>query len=477
MSLHDLLEDLAADAPLTGAPPQELWRRGRRAARVRRLGTIAIVAAACLGLLALTGVSWQTRTAPAPSSSSGHAPAMPDRLYRPSGWLPSYDGAPGVLAAVMPVCRNTLLGSRPGLVGVSATTGRYGFLKLPHASLSASGEVLAPDGHAVAFWTSGAPTGTPHDFSRDHSSKVPSSLGCFRSKTTVNGFAVYDTTTGRTTYTRLSSPHGVAPRQLAWADDGVVYASYGHLTLRAGTRGSWAAVQGMSRPSDAVLSDLSRITNTAPAGHGRLLVDDSIIDRHGKPLHGQSTHTLIDLATGARRPFTSTFLTSADMATTPSTAVVSPDGGRSAYPVGTAGRIGIARLDGAAPTTAPATKLGQAATSRARGISWVTTIGWIDEDHVAVVVGQNGGQHPIETVQVVGVADLSVTGAKSAVRGIDRFTVFANSWLAYDLLARPTFHAQRPPSPLGLRTESGVGAGVVVIAAAAIVLWRRRARP
>src|ERR1700712_2626240 len=130
-TLHDRLTDLAQDAP-AGPPVPQLWDRGMRYRRRRRLGTCVVLLAAVLALVSLTSLSWvRARHDALPLRSPG---ALPDQLYAPSPWLPDTAGHPlGRLAAVIRADRHTWSGaSDRELVGVSATSGEYRFLDLPH---------------------------------------------------------------------------------------------------------------------------------------------------------------------------------------------------------------------------------------------------------------------------------------------------------------------------------------------------------
>lgn len=445
MSLHDLLEDLAADAPLTGLPPQELWHRGRRAARVRRLGTVAIVAAACLGLLVLTGVGWQSRTAPTPSSTRGHAPAMPDRLYsRLSGWLPTYAGAPGTLAAIMVARQNTVVGSASRLVGVSAVSGRYAFLSLPNIT-QPDLAVLSPDGRQIGYWITGKPSST-----------VFAMHPRFRSQGTaplppVVGYAVFDTTTGHSRVTRIPTKHGLFIGTLTWAGNGLLYAPYGEATGPDSAGALHVGLVGAKSITPTVRAVLAG-DGTVPVGHDRVLVPAW---RH----HPQGE--IYDVRTGG--------VTTVTLPLTMPTPAVSPDGGLIAMVAGekVPGRMTVKRVSG--PIVLRTSSL------------VVSPLAWIDDEHLAIAT-MTSEKHPEGSIRVV---DLGGTGpgpeqTHTVVRGFPRGT----GWLvrpqriAYDLLADPTVHADRPPSPWGPRKEMGFGGGVVLVAAAAgIMIWRRRARP
>ena len=75
-----------------------------------------------------------------------------------SPWTHPFDGPSGSLVTVITAPRKTLLHTTSGLVGVTASTGTYGFLELPDdAALSPGVDdqfALSPDGRRLAFWGS-----------------------------------------------------------------------------------------------------------------------------------------------------------------------------------------------------------------------------------------------------------------------------------------------------------------------------------
>ncbi|MFE6648098.1 SigE family RNA polymerase sigma factor [Nocardioides sp. NPDC057772] len=213
--LTDLLEDLAHEAPTGGAPPGQLWRRGRRIARTRRVGTIAIAAFACLVLIALGSVTWQQRAVEPPAAETETKTHVPARIYRPSPYLPGTDdkGPPGVLIATIKTERKGWADRGCGLVGVSAATGDYRFLDLLDAHPEHLGDAaLSPDGRHVAYWITGSvPDPLPER------PKVPSSTA-LSDYPPIVGYAVYDTVAGKAERLVQSTQHGLDGRALVWFD-------------------------------------------------------------------------------------------------------------------------------------------------------------------------------------------------------------------------------------------------------------------
>lgn len=206
--LRERLGDLADQVPPL-PPPPDLWDRGRRYGRRRTL-TQVVVASCCLLLLAAAAsTAWQTLRAPEFEPARGEAPArLPDRFFNPSPWLRGTDAAGplGPLAAVIPADRKTWTSTRPGFVGVSATTGDYRFLDLPGSAGGpefAPDIALAPDGRHVAYWLTGETTGEP---AAEHDEEA------------IVGLAIYDPVTGETTRERFETKHGLHDQELIWAD-------------------------------------------------------------------------------------------------------------------------------------------------------------------------------------------------------------------------------------------------------------------
>ncbi|WP_193607210.1 hypothetical protein [Nocardioides lijunqiniae] len=219
-SLHDRLADLAEHAP-AGAPPDassgdDLWQRGRRYGRRRRLETLTLT----LVLLAAVG-SLVGALLPATTYDVGPADAqaglrLPDRLQVPSPWAPGTDdvGELGPLAAVVPAERRTWSSTSTGVAGVS-TDGDYAFLDLPGLSsgrgLQEGARVaLSADGRHVAYPLAGTPAGEPNRMDGD----------------TFVGVAIYDTVTGEVDRHQVETEHGIDVSGLVWAGD-TLWLQYG----------------------------------------------------------------------------------------------------------------------------------------------------------------------------------------------------------------------------------------------------------
>jgi hypothetical protein len=214
--LHDRLSDLAAHTP-PASPPGDLWDRGTRRRRVVVAGRAAMVLVLVL-LVGLGGWGWHTNRTVQPADTHG-SPHLPDRFYVPSPWLHAFEGAPGQLVAIGGADRKHLFHTSQGVYGVTASAGQYGFLDLPHLAYrsdhaNSEPPVLSPDGHHVAYWTTGPTSGSPNTtaFGR-----------------TIAGVAVYDTETGGVRSASLATEHGLAGLSLAWSDADTLVMSVGQV--------------------------------------------------------------------------------------------------------------------------------------------------------------------------------------------------------------------------------------------------------
>jgi hypothetical protein len=153
-TLHDRLEDLSEDAPTGGAPPAELWARGKRVHRFRT----AAIAATCV-VVAAVGAGVGLRLIDGHHSDPPAAKAV--RLALPIDYpvgreLPDLGDTPGRLAAIWLVPE--VGGGDPQAVGLVARTGRFGtlpihvwstlYLEDPYAYFA-----LSPDGGRIAYHT------------------------------------------------------------------------------------------------------------------------------------------------------------------------------------------------------------------------------------------------------------------------------------------------------------------------------------
>lgn len=216
--LRDRLGDLAAHTP-PGAPPADLWDRGVRRRRAERAGS-AVLVAVLVVLLGSAGLAWRSdRSHVAPVAPQG-AVRFPDRFYAPGPWLPTFDGPPGPLVAILPAEQKSLFHTREGVVGVTAHGNEYGFLDLPSSAIARTGDsvglALSPHGSQVAFWvTAGRTTGRPNTN--------------MEGGVTVTGVGTYDTMTGRTRVEQVPSVHGLEASLLMWTDDSTLVFGYGRI--------------------------------------------------------------------------------------------------------------------------------------------------------------------------------------------------------------------------------------------------------
>jgi hypothetical protein len=437
-TLHDRLADLADHAP-AGGPVPDLWERGERYHRRRRAGTAVIVATAVVLMAVVAGVSWQ-RAAPVPVPAPARGPVgLPDRMWTPSRWLPTAE-RPGQLVAITPADRGTWAGARPGLVGVSASSGDYAFLDLPDADMESGGE-LAPDGRHVAYWLTGATTGTP-----------------LRRSGPVTGVAVIDTTTGEVSRHWIRTEHGLQPDFLVWADAETLVFSAGQIgggdddpgsgpsTSTFGAVIAWRLGEEPRRvPGVEPGSDL------AGAGHGRILIG-TVSDRAGRE------HLLVDLADPGRARhvdvprFAGAIEPLHFVALGPvGTQVALVPGSRTPHRVKAGSVENLAEIPGTEST--------------------LGVVDWTDRDTIVTLGIADGWERS-------GLYRVSVTTGRS--RKIVRLDADAGpgAWqFATDLLDAPSVAARRPPTPLDPRVTAGLSVSVVVAALGALVLWRRRVRP
>src|SRR6478735_5287012 len=99
-TLHDRLADLAEDAP-PGGPAPDLWDRGRRYHRRRRVGTLVISIVVVVLLAGLATMSWsRSRFEPIPAAPAAGSLRLPDQFFLPSPRTPAADDPIGPLVAV-----------------------------------------------------------------------------------------------------------------------------------------------------------------------------------------------------------------------------------------------------------------------------------------------------------------------------------------------------------------------------------------
>jgi hypothetical protein len=449
-ALHDRLADLAGGAP-AGAPTPDLWTRGRRVHRRQRAGTVVIVGAACLALFVVLGLTWQ-RSAPPPEPVPANAPAgLPDRIWQPSKWLPDAvdSGLLGQVAAIVPAERGSWTGASGGVIGISARTGEYRFLDLPDRAEGAV--ALAPDGRHVAYWTKGETTASPNTAGP------------------VVGVAIYDTTTGEVERHDVATEHGLGPEVLAWADEDRLLVGYGRYvggvdddpTTQGMTTGSrlWAWTVGEDAPVGVDVGNASAGAFVGVAGDGVFVLSGG----------GDSSYVIRSLddpgwSAGFRipradNPFNYPVVDRTGTVTAVLWGGAQPDQGHAPNQV----LAGPARAPGGAADLDLVPSSGRTS----------AVLDWVDTDRLVVrrYRDLDEGGATIERLDVrTGETTRLVSFEASDID--DGGTSFAT-----DLFDAPTHHAQEPPSPIDPRLVTGLVAGTVLVAALALVLWRRRVRP
>lgn len=436
-TLHDRLAELAEDAP-PGGPVPDLWVRGRRYRRRQRVGALGIALTAVVALVAIAGLDWQ-RSAPEPTPAGGPA-GLPDQVWSPSPWLPSAE-RPGQLVAVTAARQGGWFGDRAAVVGLSATSGAYAFLDLPDADLEDGGVALAPDGSHLAYWLTGRTRDKPNSASGP-----------------ITGVAVFDPETGGTTRHWIPTDHGLQPDFLAWADSDTVVFSAGQIRggdddsdmdqalSSFGTVTSWP-LGGEPQPVPGVGAGESLLG----AGHGRILLDD-------RSSGGDRRYRLVDLADPRKvrdldlRPSSITIGTLRFVAVDASgRRVASVPGNRNPSTVhaGPSGRT----------TPVPGTE------------STFGVVDWLDARTIVTLRRTDRSRSAGNGLYRVAIG----TGESEQLVRFPAAT-YGGSWqFATDLLGAPSIDGVRPPAPMDPRVTAGLSIGVC-LAAAALVLWRRRAR-
>lgn len=443
--LHERLADLASVAP-PASPPPDLWTRGVRRRRLAAAGRTAMVAVLVL-MIGAGGWAWhQTRPIePADTNGTSH---LPDRLYDPSPWLSSFGGPPGRLVALLPAERKSLFHTSPGLVGVTASTGQYGFLDLPSnavadASRPASPPSLSPDGRHVAFWTTGTPSGTPNT----HLIGV-----------TITGVGVYDTETGHVESAPLTTVHGLNPELLSWTSNhtlvlGLAQDSYGDQNPNSCCEGHWDGlatwdIDGGNGPITLTNRMPSFVSvDVTSAGGGLLVWSDG----------GHRIHLIDPRPPGRDQRY--------QLPRDTDYAVLSPDRRRLALVSNPRrGRLLVGSVPRRERQQAPEVRL-RPATSEA---GFVRVVAWQDDDHVVVerrIEERLRAAYRLEVVEVsTGRAQVLVKQARS-----DDERDPTGSEFARGMLTAPIVHASAPPRPSDRRWV--LGGSLAVILVAGLSLW------
>jgi hypothetical protein len=425
--LTNLLEELAREAPSGGDAPGQLWRRGRRVARTQRLGTVAITAVACVLLIGLGSVTWQQRAVEVPPADDAETGSyLPSRFHPPSPWLPGTDPVVslGPLIATYAVPRKSWFGSTDGLVGVSAGTGAYAFLDLPHAAPTFLSEsALAPDGRHVAYWTTGSVPDPVPDREREGE--------------TINGYAVYDTITGKVVTQTLSTERGIGHSELIWFDTTHLGVEFGQMQDCCSSIDSRSLVfdliSGRATGIDVTLDSAS--TNAV----GSLIsVSDSVIvkpDGSTTPVYAPSSGGRVN---------GSQFV------------ALSPDAKRTAAIVGN----GVPGSVYVKDVNAEDFGYGNPISGKYMGVFC-----WLDETHLAAL-RRHGRDGRVDLVSI----DVQDGSAQMLSEYVD------TADLALNLIGSPVRTQPAPPRPWSPWVSTVAVFATLTVAARGILLWRRRVR-
>ena len=153
-TLHERLAELADEAPTGGAPPAELWVRGKRAQRLRAAAVaVTVLAVGAVGTGIGVRLADGDRDGSVPEPAGTVDVSLP--IEYPAGQvLPDLGDAPGPLAAiwVTPPAGN----DAAEVVGLVAETGTFGTLRIDALvdvdyKSADPGIALSPDGRRLAY--------------------------------------------------------------------------------------------------------------------------------------------------------------------------------------------------------------------------------------------------------------------------------------------------------------------------------------
>lgn len=456
MSGTDLEQRLArladGDVALSVPSPADLWARGRRWQRRRRLAArltavcAVVLSAGCVGALLPLLAAGTPEPVPA---SDDVAATVPDRVFQPSPWLGTLGPTP--LVALTWADRGGWGSSLRGLVGISAQTGEYGFLDLP--DLANEAVELSPDGHHLAYWFAGDPHGEPQ-----------TGDGQFRPAV---GLALRDLRTGQERRREVETEHGIGGTSLFWIDDDTLVFEYGHYLV-----GDSAPVreQGGVRMSDAQWWSLDNVEPTAWPWPQEVPDPGFWSARDGKVMGpGRGGLVLLDPRDDERMR-------------------VRGDGGAgisvgNASPLilGPQGRVAVlgSRNSQQTPNRVWTSRLASAGGAlELRGRTAVPGVekalgmfGWRDGD-VLALMRLPGGETDLDEAGLVAVDPL--TGSERVmVRAADPTWQFARGLLETAEIAE----GRPPPDPADPRLMAAAWAGGLVVVLGAFFLWRRRGHP
>lgn len=457
MDLKERLAEVASEVADV-RPPAGLWdREVRRRTRARR-DTVVVALAAVLAVAALLTGSWHAARQPAPATPTEQT-VMPDRIFDVSPWLQGTDGGGelGRLVGIEITDRGGWLHQRPGVVGLSATTGEYRFLDLPDlADPQGNPPAMAPDGRHVAYWTTGATTDTPTE----------------RGKPQVAGLAVYDTTTGEVRRAPITTAHGLWAETLFFSDGSTLIADF--LQSRGGYDDSendqssadheMAVVWRLDQPSPVETPALAALGWSQPAARaGRFLTG---------ALDGSDGYVLVDLTDGgiAQRGISGPRTDGGSVGLGADDAL--SEDGRWLATVGgptlaekTPNRVTVYDLTPGPDCCGPGRVV------KGSSHTW-RVIAWLDDDRL-LIHQQLDAKSRLESHAAFVAVDVR-TGDSRVVTRFPHGGAAGANWLwAVDLLDSPSAAGIEPPHPWDRRVTT---AGIALIVGAAFWLIRQRRR-
>ena len=452
MSTHPQLKDLLEQAAETVPPaevPRDTWRRGRR--RHRR--SLALRAAAVVGVVALVAVTpglldrATDRSLPQPADDQSSPLALPDRLHEvpermsdrddDRAWLREEVTAdlaigPAAAAWVTPA----------GLpVVVDATDGGYHLLDLPDFLISSSLVSTWLPGDAVPLALSPDGTRLAYGYARpatDDGTAVPS------------GLRVVDLRTGEVGRdVPLGGGAGVAVTQVSWSPDG-----------------SWLAWTGVSTSywTSSALTGRTAVAGTvAPDGTQQRLEagTSAFVDDDGAGAVLTNGQVRVHRPDGSRSARRATGLPAAN-----DSGALAPDGSRLAVGTSAAADLVVLRLD----RDELSTRSGEAPD----GGTWsARPLGWVGEAVLVQRTPADGGAGRLSLVPVDG--DRPARDVAALDGGVGPLSV------ATDLVTeqRPTVSRPAPDWPWSEeRWVLTVGLGGLGLLVAGGLAWlvRRRAQ-
>ena len=333
-------------------------------------------------------------------------------------------GPLGPLIATFDTPRAGWFGSTDGVVGVSAETGAYAFLDLPHAATPYLGEArLAPDGRHVAYWTTGKVN-----------NPIPALEGA-----TINGYAVYDTVTGEVVAQRPSTERGIGHGTLIWFDPTHLGVEFGQMQDCCSSSSPRSLIFELnSAETSAISTSLTGLDAASSTGVGTVIVqgkDPVIIEADG-------TTTPAEIPTTGPRINGSQFL------------ALSPGSKR------------VAAIFGdSAPARISVKDVDETGDGDPIPGSYLGVVSWLDETHVAALK-HNRAESGVDLV-AVDVRDGSTEVLSAYV---------STARLAINLLDSPVKNQPVPPRPWSPWVPTVTAGTTLMVAALAIFVWRRRAR-